>query len=122
MKEYTYDERNFKQKCKDRYNTVKLKAGIKAREAKEFCKNNKEAVIGIAAVSIPGLIKLGGKAMNNRKFKMEEKRRDRDYWDPRTGKHWVAKKKVSTKTQLEIERRYKNGEDYGEILNSLNLL
>jgi hypothetical protein len=107
---------------KEKVNTLRLKAGIKAREAKQWASENKELVIGIATVTIPAAAGFGGKLISRNKVAKEEKRRARDYYDPRTGRHWVCKRTPSVKEQIRIENRYEHGESYGSILKDLKLI
>lgn len=118
---------DIKQKIKDlhvkeRVNTIKLKAGIKAKEAGQWISENKEVAIGVATVAIPSIAAFGGKVVSRNKVAKEEKRRARDYYDPRTGRHWVCKRTPSMKDQLRIEARYKAGESYGSILKDMKLI
>ena len=107
---------------KEKLNTAKLKAGIKAKEARQWVSENKELVIGVATVTIPAAIGLGGKVVSRNKVAKEEKRRATDIYDPSSGIHWNTKKKLTEKQKLEIDRRHRSGESYGEILNSMKLL
>ena len=107
---------------KEKANTVKLKAGIKARDAKQWISENKEVAVGIATVAIPSIAALGGKVVSRNKVAKEEKRRARDFYDPRTGRHWVCKRNPSIKEQIRIENRYKLGESYGSILKDMKLI
>lgn len=107
---------------KEKANTVKLKAGIKAKEAGQWVSENKELVIGVATVTIPAAIGFGGKLVSRNKVAKEEKRRARDFYDPRTGRHWICKRNPSIKEQIRIENRYKLGESYGSILKDMKLL
>ena len=53
---------------------------------------------------------------------MENYRRKVDFYDPRTGRHSIAKHTLSPKQQVEIQRRYNNNESYAEILFDMGLL
>lgn len=53
---------------------------------------------------------------------MENYRRKVDYYDPRNGRHSIAKHSLSPRQQVEIQRRYNNGESYAEILYDMGLL
>jgi hypothetical protein len=51
----------------------------------------------------------------------ERIRRERDFYDPRTGKHTMAKRKPRGSELDEIEWRYSIGESYNSILRDMNL-
>lgn len=46
----------------------------------------------------------------------------RHEYDNRTSEHWVAKRNMSTRERLEIERRYNAGESKGAIMKSMRLI
>lgn len=51
----------------------------------------------------------------------ENRRRDLDFYDPRTGRHTIAKRRPSARESVEIDRRYRAGESYEEILWTMRL-
>lgn len=51
----------------------------------------------------------------------ESVRRDRDFYDPRTGRHTKARRNVKPWESAEIDRRYNQGEPYSQILRDLGL-
>jgi len=118
----TVDNRTFKQKVKD----FGVKAQDKAEKAwngvKEFCEDHPFEAIGLASVAIPGILRLGNSIVRGSIEKREDKRRELDEYDPRTGEHWFLRSKLSTNQKLELERRYRNGEPKGEILRSMRKL
>lgn len=94
-------------------------------DAKKTAKN-----VGRWCVNHPGeaiTIGLAAGTTINRGLKwhqtaMENYRRKVDYYDPRTGHHAIAKHPLSPKQQAQIERRYRNGETYTEVLYDMRLL
>ena len=120
MKTINYDDRNFKQKVKDFIEKCKLNWKIRKEKIGAFCTRHENELLLIAIISLPGLLKIGNNAIKNARVDKEEKRRKCDYYDPRTGKHWYTRKPLNTKEELEFERRYRNGESTGDILNSMH--
>ena len=52
----------------------------------------------------------------------EQVRRDRDYFDPRTGKHAIAKRKLDAYEQAYVDEQYNLGRSYVSILSDMELL
>lgn len=84
----------------------------------EWCLQNKEAAFTLLT-TVVALMKLVIKAINNRK---EDEWRSRRFYDRRTDRWCYAKKKPTKKQESMIEERYRDGESYREILDSMNLL
>lgn len=61
------------------------------------------------------------KGFSYQKVKAEDKRRECDFYDPRTGRHTVARRAPNRKQRLEIDRRYANRESYEKILSDMGL-
>ena len=75
----------------------------------------------IALMSAAGL--LAGKVNKIHQTNAEDRRRKRDFYDPRTGRWCTARRDLTPKEEAEIERRYKlNKESYREILYSMHIL
>mgnify|MGYP007069887838 CR=1 FL=1 len=114
----TVDNRTFKEKVHDF--TARLK--LKWEDFKKFCSENKEAVLAVLLVLIPAISKMassGAKAYAEHK---EDRRRQTDYYDPRTGEHWYTKKPLTANQKLNLEQRYNSGESKGAILKDMGLL
>ena len=74
------------------------------------------AMAGIVA----GITKRG---ISHHKVVLEDRRRNRDFYDPRTGDHAVSKRNVKPSERVEIIRRHRdNKESYAEILYSMGML
>ena len=111
----TVDYRTTRQKIEDAGRFVKRKA----REGFAWAKENKDiTVVLIPAVTgfTFGVIKLVGKAVNNRK---EEIKRKKYIYDPTLGFYWPTKRALSGAEKLEFDARRKQGETVGEILRSM---
>lgn len=78
---------------------------------------NPMTAITLATITA-GVAKRG---LSYQKVKAEDKRRETDFYDPRTGRHTVARRKPTRKQRLEIDRRYANKESYESILSSMGL-
>jgi hypothetical protein len=84
----------------------------------KWCSENKEMAFTLLT-TVVALMKLLIKAKNNRK---EDEWRSRRFYDRRTDRWCYAKKKPTKKQESMIEERYRDGESYREILDSMNLL
>lgn len=117
-----FDNRDWKQKFRDWRIKTQMKVEDKAKEALEFCKENKELVAGVAVVAIPAVCKTVSSIARASAEKAEDRRRKTDIYDRRTDTHWFAKKPLSTDQQLELERRYAAGESKGQVLKEWHLI
>lgn len=84
----------------------------------KWCSENKEMAFTLL-MALLGLVKQLIKAKNNRK---EDEWRSRRFYDRRTDRWCYAKKKPTKRQESMIEERYRDGESYREILDSMNLL
>ena len=94
----------------------------KASDFMETCKQNKETVIAVASVVIPGAIEIGKMAVKNRDKREENDRRKRAMWDPVEGHWWYLRRELTSSEYLEVERRVRDGEARGEVLDDMGLL
>ena len=110
--------KEFKRKVKN----AAQEAKIKAKAAVEICRQNKEATIAVASILIPGTIELC--KMGQKRSARRDKKRDDDLrvWDPVEGHHWYLRRKLSNSEFLEMERRVRNGEARGQILEQMGVL
>lgn len=75
------------------------------------------------AIALAGLVVGGTKKVSSAIQTHEEnKRRDTDYYDPRTGLHSWSKRKLKPKERMMIRERYDRGESYDRILYDMGLL
>lgn len=117
-----FDNRDWKQKFRDWRVKTQMKVEDKAKEAWEFCKENKELVAGVAVVVVPAVCKTVSSIARASAEKAEDRRRQTDIYDRRTDTHWIVKKPLSTDQQLELERRYCAGESKGKVLKEWNAI
>lgn len=118
----TVDNRTMKQKLHEFKVRTGDKIAIGWHNVKTFCRENKETVIGLAVIAVPGAIQVTNSLIRHHQTSMEYKRRDTDIWDPKRGMHYYTKRKMTPNQQLEYNRRYDNGEDGASILRSMRLL
>ena len=102
-----------KRKVTDWWNNTKRKANDLVDWALE---HPSEALT--AAAAIGGVLKVSSRTL--RVF-AENRRRDLDFYDPRTGRHVWAKRKPTARESVEIDRRYRAGESYEQILWEMRL-
>lgn len=104
----------------------KRKAAEKWEDFKAKCRctweNHKEEIIFLGPVVVgaaTGLARAGARAYSTAS---ENRHRDRETYDPRTGQYYTLKRKMSNSQKLELERRMSNGERKGDILRSMRLI
>lgn len=83
-----------------------------------FCAENPIAAALIAGTATTA-IQSGAKAYTAH---CEQIRRERDYFDPRTGKHAIAKRKLDAYEQAFVDEQYALGKSYVQILHDMELL
>ena len=87
----------------------------------------------LASVLIPGAIVLGGglikgatslgkAAIQNSTARQQNRVDDRKLYDPSSGFYWNLKRELNTSQKLELERRRKEGDSMGEILEDMRVL
>lgn len=88
----------------------------------KFVRENRETII--AALPVLGTLTIAGVKIlgKRRNLKLEEKLKDRRWYDPRLGHYWELRRKPNQWECLEIDRRQANGERLSDILSSMNLL
>lgn len=109
--------RNFKLKMKDKFHRF-------VNRCRDLIANRPEvftAILGVFATLLGGMFKIlsGRKRL---KANEEEKRlKECYYYDRRRGHYVETRRKLKSSELLELDKRYKNGEDYTTILNSMRL-
>ena len=87
--------------------------------------HREECLLGAQAVTV-----LGGGAIKliDRCVKAKHRQQNLSYhdrklrYDPRTGARYQLKRQLSNKEELQINRRIRNGEDLGDILQKMRVL
>lgn len=104
----------FKKKVKDTYDAGKAKvaSGI------QWCFDHPMEAIGLASITAP----LIAKGVKYKTVKTEERRRETEFYDPRTGMYAKAKRPLTSREKVKAEERYRNGENWSHILDDMRLL
>lgn len=111
-----------KEKAKTKFDQVCAEAKAKFNNVKYWIMQNPEGASVIFAALIPVvrfIVKHGTRYFRDKKV---TDAREKSWYDPRTGSWWMLRRKLTSKERLHIERRYKNGESLGDILDSMKLL
>lgn len=111
-------KRSFKKKFDDACDKVKRKA----KEIWETTKENKEVAIAVGSVAVPAFVEFVKLAAKSRTRKEENERKKKSMWDPVEGHWWDLRREPTNSELLIIERRVKNGESRGEVLQDMRLL
>ena len=108
------NKENLKRKAKDIYDGAKKQA-VKAAN---YCMEHPVEALSI----LTAVTACTNKLVRYKQTKAEDRRRQVDFYDNRLGTHAIARRPLSTKEALEVEKRYKNGESYKSILWDMRLL
>lgn len=117
-----YIDENGKVKKKFSIKETCAKAKEKAGQIWTACKENKEAVIAVGSVVIPATVEIGKTIVKGRNRRNDERRRKLEMWDPVEGHWWPLRRQLTSAEYLEVERRVKNGESRGEVLDDMGVL
>ena len=109
---------------KDDSKKEKVKAWCKNRKTDIQCfwAENKEEIVTLAPVLIGGGLAVGKAISKHNAIKAERILKDRKIYDPRMGHYYEMRKKPTDMQWTEIDRRFRNGEGYGDILRDMGLL
>ena len=94
----------------------------KACQVWEKCKENKEAVIAVTSVAVPGIIEIAKMIIKGAEKKEDNDRRKKAMWDPVEGHWWYLRRPLTNNEYLEVEHRVRNGEARGEVLYEMGVL
>lgn len=87
----------------------------------KFLKENREDLVVLVPLGIAALQGVK-KATQKTTRETERYRIDHTYYDPRTGRHWELKRRMTNYERLELEQRQNRGESTGTILYDMGLL
>ena len=120
----TFEE--MKSEMNARWTGFTIKAKVKAREAFEWTKENKEIVIGILVPTALAVVKTvtGITKSIDRKIdlKKEQDLKDLYIYDRSLGYYHELNRKLTPSDALEIDKRRSDGESMAQILASMKLL
>ena len=94
----------------------------KKQQVKDFMTEHKDVVIVLAPVIIGGVVKLAKIAMKTYNLGKEEELKNRYCYDRSLGHYWKLRRELTNDEWVEIERRRKNGERLGDILDEMKVL
>ena len=118
----TVDDRTFKQKVKDVWVKGTEKVSDAARNAKTMVMEHPQEALTIAVLALPASLKLANSIVRAKQQSKETRYNECDVYDPRTGTHYYTKKPLTNQQKLNLESRYRAGEDKGKILYDMKLL
>ena len=111
---YEFKKESAKRKAK----AVLSDAKKKADEAVRWGMDHPAEAIALAGLLVGGV----KKASSAYQTHAEDRRRDIDFYDPRTGRHSKARRKLKPYEQVRVTERYNRGESYDKILYEMGLL
>lgn len=100
---------------------VKHDAEIKVNQAIDWGMRNKEFCILAAPVVFKGVDKIYRLLRQTKEERLVKEQRNR-FWDPRTGRFAYSKRNLSRSEEDYIERQYKAGRSYRDILGEMGVL
>lgn len=114
----TVDNRTWKEKAKDAWETGKRKT----KEVMDKAWENRETVVPV----LLGVLTIGAGVMKNatkyKELEEAETRRERAFYDRSLGVYWETRRPLTTQELLEVEERKAGGENIGAILEDMRLL
>lgn len=106
----------------EKWDNFKKRAAYKRDKAVEFIADHIDIVVPILTITVPAVIGVAKSANRARAEKIEEKRRDTDWYDAVNGNHVVTKRKLTPREMNEVSQRHAEGEAVTEILYDMNLI
>lgn len=101
---------------------LKEKAKKKGREVLDKCEEHKGEIVVFVPMFIGGMVAIGKGVVRNRRMRMEERRRERDIYDPQTGMHLFIRRPLNAQEKMILARRHKSGQTVTEALYEMGLL
>lgn len=106
----------------DKITAAKARVDIGLWKAKEWVKDHPEQTAMIATTAIGATGVIIKRMDRNARERREEKQQARKIYDHSLGSFWYLKRVPSPAEKIQIERRRKQGEPYGDILRSMDLV
>lgn len=110
------------EKIKEKMSQIKWDAEQKWYRAKDWCKNNREAVIIFGPILVKTTVDVIKILSRNGKIRDEKELKERWVYDRKNGHYYELKRKIRPQEWLIIDRRREMGEDLGTILAEMRLL
>lgn len=101
---------------------IKRKVKSKVNDGKKWVKDHREEAIALAYVGIAGITSIGKLVMKQQQTNREERERNKRWYDDQLRQWYTLRRETTNEEKLLIDRRHRNGESYGEILESMRLL
>lgn len=92
------------------------------RAGKEFYQEHEKEIKQVAPYVAAALVIGAKKQARDKKAEQRKNERETRFYDPRTGVYSYARRPLTAEEQMYVERKYRKGESYTEILYDLNLL
>ena len=103
-----------KKRLKDGWEFAKEKVG----EGINWVMEHPVESAGMAAAASTAI----SKTVRHRTVKTEERRRETEFYDPRTGMYAKSRRPLTAREKLAAERRYKEGFSWNQVLDEMRLL
>lgn len=116
------EKKSVKEMVKDVWRSAKEFGEDAYRAGKEFYKEHEKEVKAIAPYAVAAVFMAGKHMSRNAHAAKEKGERESRFYDPRTGRYCYARRELTPAEQMNVERRYRLGESYTEILYSMKLL
>ena len=96
----------------------------KSLDAKDYFVHNWKDCLTAVPVIVGAVVavKRGIRSFGPSQYQKERKRIDTTFYDASTRINWRLKRPLTTDQKIELEKRMRNGELVGDILNSMNML
>ena len=107
------------------YQRFKWNAKRKLNESVIWIRQNPEVVVfvfPIVLAGVKGASKIGAKMLQRANMERAEQQLKTRCYDPSEGHYWWLKRELSNQEWLMVNNRHKNGESFGDIFSSMNVL
>lgn len=109
---------NWKTRIKIWWKRTVEKVKETAKKIFKWCNENREMAAAAAAIAV-SIVKDASKAYVAHRDKI---RRERTFWDPRTGKYCETSRTLTRRERVRAEERHNRGETYQMIFYDMNVL
>jgi hypothetical protein len=113
---------NEKKGLKERILEAKLKAKWFCEDAKRWVVKNKEAILILTPVLIPGIIEITKIVARTGNVREEKRLKENYIYDRSQGHYYELRRKLKSSEWIEIEERKADGDSLGVILRDMKVL